>query len=312
MQKEIVGILIFLVIIGIIIYFYINAKTNAKTNVNNVNNVNNLTNLNVSNKSKPYLWLYWEGILPAYIEMCRETIYAHCSSSFNIVTLGKDNIDEWLPELNEKKLDFSKLKIAQRVDFYRILLLYKYGGLYMDMDIIAMRDPIEIMDKLLDNDFVGFGCTGNICKYGYKYPSNWLLASRPNTKLMRNVLKSYEEKLNTINNNKIENKDINYFDFGKHLIWKELHKLIDEENYTYYHYKNKFDGTRDASGHWVTMRRLFSDEKILYEDEQNLMLVVLYNSDLDDFDKSFRTKTKQELLNYNINFSKFYKKSLNL
>jgi hypothetical protein len=60
------------------------------------------------------------------------------------------------------------------------------------------------------------------------------------------------------------------------------------------------------------MQRLFSNENIAYEDEPNLMLVVLYNSDLDDFDKSFRTKTKEELLNYNINFTKFYKKSLNI
>lgn len=42
------------------------------------------------------------------------------------------------------------------------------------------------------------------------------------------------------------------------------------------------------------------------------MLVVLYNSDLDDFDKSFRTKTKEELLNYNINFIKYYKRSMNI
>lgn len=299
MQKEYIYIIIFLIVIGVlgvIIYHHLNTKNNNRTKLNEI--------------TKPYLWLYWEGNMPAYIEMCIETIYKHCSKSFNIVFLSKDNIDDWLPELEEKKLDFTKLKIAQRVDFYRILLLYKYGGLYMDADIIAMRDPIEIMDKLNSYDFVGFGCTGNVCKYGYKYPSNWLLASRSNTKLMKNILISYEEKLNEINNNKKENKDINYFDFGKHLIWKELHKLIDEENYTYYHYENKFDGTRDNMGHWVTMRRLFSNEKIVYEDESNLMLVVLYNSDLDDFDKSFRTKSKEELLNYNINFTKFYKKSL--
>ena len=301
MQKEITYIIIFLIVIGVIgviIYNHLNTKNNNRTKMNK--------------GVKPYLWLYWEGNMPAYIKMCKETIYEHCSKSFNIVFLNRDNIDEWLPELEEKKLDFTKLKIAQRVDFYRILLLYKYGGLYMDMDIIVMRDPIEIMDKLNSYDFVGFGCTGNVCKYGYKYPSNWLLASRPNTKLMKNILISYEAKLNEVNNNKIENKDINYFDFGKHLIWKELHKLIDKENYTYYHYENKFDGTRDNDGHWVTMQRLFSNENIAYEDEPNLMLVVLYNSDLDDFDKSFRTKTKEELLNYNINFTKFYKKSLNI
>jgi hypothetical protein len=220
-------------------------------------------------------------------------------------------IRKWNFSIKEKKLDFSKLRIAQRVDYYRILLLYKYGGLYMDLDILCMRNPIEIIDKLNDNiDFVGFGCTGNICKYGYGKPSNGIMASKPNTQLMKNILTNYEMKLTEINKQvNIKNKDINYFDFGKFIIWEELDKLIKNNNYKYFHYPNTFDGTRDVDGRWVYMGRLFSKEKIIYDDEENLLFVVLYNSDLDDFDKTYRDKTKEELLKLNINFTKYYKKS---
>ena len=51
-----------------------------------------------------------------------------------------------------------------------MLLLYKYGGLYVDADTIVLRDPIEIIHKLQKYDFVGFGCTGNRCNYGYGKP----------------------------------------------------------------------------------------------------------------------------------------------
>jgi hypothetical protein len=295
---------IYLIIGAILVVILLILYIITKNNNNNNNNQNMKSN-------KPNLWLYWEGPpMPSYIEMCKETIYKHCSNSFNIIFLNDKTINEWLPELNEKKIDLSRLKIAQRVDYYRILLLYKYGGLYMDIDILVMKDPIEIINKLNDEiDFVGFGCTGNVCKYGYGKPSNWLLASKPNTILMKNVLESCENKINLINKKELNNKDINYFDLGKFIIWEELEKL-NKSGYKYFHYPNSIDGTRDVNGHWVTMGRLFSSKEIDYEDERNLMLVVLYNSDLDDFDKSFRTKTKEELLNYNINFVKYYKRSI--
>ena len=57
----------------------------------------------------------------------------------------------------------------------------------MDMDILVLKDLSQIIDKLQKYDFVGFGCTGYKCKYGYGKPSNWLLASKPKTKLMENI-----------------------------------------------------------------------------------------------------------------------------
>ncbi len=305
----IIGILIIILLFW---YIYLN-KCGKNKNTDKItiksNNINIPNILNTKDIKKPILWLYWEGYMPDYIKMCKNTIYKHCSKSFEIIFLDNKKIDIYLPELKEKKLDFSNLKIAQKVDYYRILLLYKYGGLYMDMDILVLKDLSEIIGKLEKHDFVGFGCTGYKCKYGYGKPSNWLLASKPKTKLMKNILINYENKLEQFNKNKLNSKDIGYFDFGKNLIWEELDKLI-QDGYTYYHYPNTVDGTRDEKGMWVTMRRLFSTEEIIYDNPKDLLMVVLYNSDLDDFDKSYRTKTKIELLNLDINFSKIYKQSM--
>lgn len=135
---------------------------------------------------KPYkMWLYWDNINnknnPAIIDLCYDTVVKHCSNSFEIVRLNKDNIESYIPELKRYKKYMNNLIIAHKVDIYRIILLYKYGGIYLDSDIIVLKDPNEIMDKLKKYDFIGFGCTGYECKDGYGNPSNWLLASRPNT-----------------------------------------------------------------------------------------------------------------------------------
>jgi phosphorylcholine metabolism protein LicD len=253
---------------------------------------------------KPYMWLYWDNINnknnPAIIDLCYDTVIKHCSESFEIVRLNKDNIESYIPELKHYKKYMNNLIIAHKVDIYRIMLLYKYGGIYLDSDIIVLKDPFEIMNKLKKYDFVGFGCTGYECKNGYGNPSNWLLASRPNTNLMGNIL---NKQLEIIENN----KKLDYHDIGKILIWEELDNLFKQE-YEYYHYPNTIDGTRDKEGKWVTTTRLFSNEKIEYDNEKDMLFCVYYNSS----DININKLTKNEILSKDWNITRFIKKSLQI
>ena len=208
----------------------------------------------------------------------------------------------YLPELKEKNFNFEKLLIAQKVDYYRILLLYKYGGLYIDADTLVLRDPIEIIEKLKDYDFVGFGCTGKKCNYGYSKPSNGIMASRPKSKLIHRVLKNIENKLNKYD----KSKKWNYFDLGKYIIWEELEKLIKKENYKYYHYSNDYDGTRDINGNWVNTPILFSNKKLVYKYPNKMLFIVMYNSEM----SNFKNISEEKLLNSNMNITNFFKQSL--
>jgi mannosyltransferase OCH1-like enzyme len=243
----------------------------------------------INKNRKPYLFWYWEGSEKNYINLCFNTVKKNCSKSFNIIKLNNITIHEWLPELKKYEKYFAKLIIAQKVDIYRIMLLEKYGGLYIDADILVLKNPIEIIKKLDDYDFVGFGCTGIKCKYGYGRPSNAIMASRPHTRLMKNIL---NEQLN-----EIKHKDaFEYFDLGKYIIWKYIGK--------YYHYENKYDGTRDKYGNWITNTEIFSNKEIEYEDIDNMLFLEMYNSNASD---KLNNMTYNELINGKTNFANFYK-----
>jgi hypothetical protein len=260
---------------------------------------------NISNQSKPYLWQYWEGEMPDYISLCLETVDKHCSNDFNIVRLNQNNIKDYLPELNDESFkkyidNINNLIIPQKVDIYRIMLLYKYGGMYIDTDIIVLQNPIKILDKLNEFDFIGFGCTGEICKYGYGKPSNWLLISKSHTILMKNILDKLLNKMKS--SNKFE-----YHDLGKMIIWDTLNDLITNNNYKYYHYPNTIDGTRDIDGNWVTSSRIFSNESITYDNENDLFFLIIYNAEVN---QDYKKMSKNELLSKDWNFTKFINKSL--
>ena len=250
--------------------------------------------------AKPYLWQYWDGPKSSFINLSMKTVELKCSKSFNIIKLNKDNIYNYLPEMKEYEEKIKDMLIAQKVDIYRIMLLYKYGGIYLDADTVVLRDPIEIIKKLKKYDFVGFGCTSMPCKNGYGQPSNWILAARPHSILMAHILKNQLEQIH--NKTKFD-----YHDLGKLVIWKELNNLINNQNYEYYHYDSKIDGSRDKYGNWINSDIVFSNEPIEYDDEDNMIFFVYYNSNID---KNIKTISEKDLMNKNWNITKFLKKGL--
>jgi len=253
-------------------------------------------------KEKYYLWQYWDGFKPSYIELSMETVDKHCKDSFNIIRLNKDNIYNYLPELKIYYEKINKLIIPHQVDIFRIMLLYKYGGVYMDADMIVLKNPIQLLDKLSTFDFIGFGCTGVKCFIGEGEPSNWFLISKKNTTLMKNILINQLNQISQITT-------FDYHDLGKNIIWIELNKLSETTNYKYYHYPNKIDGSRDKYGNWIDSSYAFSNKIIEYDNINDMYFFVYYNSDVDSEIKKI---SREELLSKDWNITKFIKLSLNL
>ena len=263
--------------------------------------------------SLPYLWVYWDNIdgknTPEYIKLCRETMWKHCQKDFIIVELNKEKIMKFLPELlTDKRIQYDKnLKIQHKVDYYRILLLKKYGGLYLDADTIVLKNPIEVFNRLKKHDFVGFGCTGNVCTYGYGIPSNGVMASRPQGKLITEIHSSIVKQMK----NNDSTHSWGYFDFGKKIIWNAISKLEKQEKYRYYHYSNHYDGTRDKYGKWVVTARIFGTKHIDYKYPDKMLFLILYNSGMDEI----RHMKREKLLNdsdesQTMQITKFLKTSL--
>jgi len=150
----------------------------------------------VPSSDKPYIWIYYDDIIVPNIESVRK----YCSKDFNIIIINKNNIMKWLPEINNYNEIKSK-SMKQKINIYRTMLLYKYGGIYIQPNINIINNLSYIITKLKKYDFVKM--------------DNLLFASRSNTRLMGTILKEMMEDNNdisTVLEEMIEDEDYEYYD----------------------------------------------------------------------------------------------------
>ena len=258
--------------------------------------IESFQNLNIKKKYPPmklnkYIWIYWENIdgakCPTFVKLCIDSIKKHLGK-YNLIILNEKNIKKYLPELRK---DFDNLMIAQKVDYYRVALLYKYGGIWLDADTIVLKDIKPIFKKLEEGyDYVGFGCTGMKCRNGYFRPSNGIMASRPKGILMKACLDKLNKKLDERNKITDKGSDATYFDYGKIIIWKCLDDL-KQNGYDYYHFTSEYDGTRDINTNWMHTPNFFRTTPSKFLDPKKLMFVVLYNSEVNKNENYHWAKT---------------------
>lgn len=274
---------------------------------------NNIQGSNL-NKTSRIIWIYWENInrnkYPTFIKLCIDSMKKHLGIKYNLIFLNEKTVKNYLSNLRD---DFDNLKIAQKVDYYRIALLHKYGGIWIDADIIVMRDFDPIFQKLDEGyDYVGFGCTGYECDYGYFRPSNWVMGAKKNSILMAKCLEKLNKKLDSRNKNQLQN-DSTYHDYGKIIIWDSLDELKSTD-YNYYHFTSEHDGARDKNKNWIHVDNFFSTNNTQFLNESKLLFVVLYNSEMssDPKYKWIYDCDESRLLYGNEWLCSLYRKSLNI
>ena len=189
------------------------------------------------------IWMYWETMpgkkKPGYIDLCIDSVKFNCGKCFDIRILDNKTIYEYLPEI--KNIDLSHLNLPQKVDYYRYSLLEKYGGVWLDADILVLKCICPFYNKLKNSDYVGFGCgyDKKICKEtmnGHSKPLNWFMISKKNTDFIKCVK---NKALDKINYYKSINKQLPYHDIGKVLLKECYNELNEKTNWNYEHISSK-------------------------------------------------------------------------
>jgi hypothetical protein len=196
----------------------------------------------IAEKNK-IIWAYWETLpgkkKPGYIDLCINSIKFNCGKCFTVNVLDNHSIYKYLPEI--KNIDFSNLNLPQKVDYYRYMLLEKYGGVWLDADILVLKCICPYYEKLKDYDYVGFGCGHDMetCKKtlnGHTKPLNWFMISRPNTDFIKCVKDTAHQKIKFSTDNK---KELPYHDIGKVVLEKCYKDLKKEKKWDYFHVPSK-------------------------------------------------------------------------
>jgi len=195
------------------------------------------------NPDNKVIWMYWETLpgrkKPGYIDLCINSVKFNCSKCFDIIVLDNNNIYEYLPEI--KEIDFSQLQLPQKVDYYRYALLEKYGGIWIDADILVIKCICPFYKKLKDHDYVGFGCGHDMktCQqtlYGYSKPLNWFMISKHNTPFIKCVKNKAYNKIMESNKSNIK---LPYHSIGKVILEECYQELNKDSNWSYAHIPSK-------------------------------------------------------------------------
>ena len=256
------------------------------------------------NPENQNIWMYWEtkkgSKKPNYIDLCFQTVEKHCKKSFKINLLNEKTIHNYLPNLR-KDLE-QKLNIPQKADYYRYKLLHKYGGIWIDSDTIVMKDLKEITDKLINHEYVGFGCHYKDCKNGgYPRPANWVMAAKKDCKLMKLMIEECDRK--------IDKGKIYYHSIGRDLLWKKIDYLLkNEKGWDYYHYDSKCI-ERDSRDRKMRNHVSLSNEDIDKNCDGRHLFIPIYNTS-PGFPDWFKKMSKNEILESDLLIGKTFRKSL--
>tara|TARA_Y100000389_G_scaffold152362_1_gene152333 strand:+ start:5595 stop:6488 length:894 start_codon:yes stop_codon:yes gene_type:complete len=291
-------LLLFSIITLIIIYISYLSKSSVKV-------LKPIKELN----QKPYLWLYWENKYqhkkPSYIELCHKTVKRNCSDMI-VRILDEKTVLDYLPNLR----DLSKLSIPHKADYIRLALLSKYGGVWLDSDVIVFKTLRTFIEYLKKYDFVGFGCHDLDCrikKNGRPKPANWTMISRKNGVLVTRCLKQVDTLLDKkLNMNSI----FNYHKIGRELLWKNIRYLLRNTNWDYYHHTS-IGIERDVDMRKITNDRLMSkiDKKEILKYPNDAYFLPVYNT-APGFPAWFLSMDEGEILEGDILMSYFFRKAL--
>jgi hypothetical protein len=105
------------------------------------------------------VWAYWEdgarARRPVYLDLCLETIQRHCAP-LELRLLSRHDAITWLPDLDVERWE-SLPAPNYRSDYVRSRVLQRYGGVWMDVDTVALAPLSQLLDELDSTGMVCFG-----------------------------------------------------------------------------------------------------------------------------------------------------------
>ena len=240
------------------------------------------------------IWMYWENRpgakKPAYLQLCHKTIARH-QGEFELMLLDETTVNDYI---NVPKKVWMLDEIAHRADFIRFQLLEKFGGVWLDADVILIQDiSASVVPYIRDYDFVGYGRERG-------KPSINFMACRRDCELIKRHSQQMVEVL--------AQKKTGIFRKKLKLVWTEIgHDILWElaRDYPYYHH----DLRKVAPIFWKDWELfLRTDLEVGDYIKDDTLMVMLYN---DFMFKHLKATGEKELLEGQTLLSKILRHALN-
>jgi hypothetical protein len=132
------------------------------------------------------IWIYWEQSVLPFAEQRMVDRIKYQNKDYTIYVLNKSNINLYLPDFNCE----AEMPIANKTDLIRLELLYKYGGIWLDLTLICDENMDWIYPVNEDNnyDLIGYYREKSTIDMNYPIIESWCLACPPKNEFIKNWL----------------------------------------------------------------------------------------------------------------------------
>ena len=269
---------------------------------------------------KPYIWVYlesentskfWKNFysrrslqgLSEYINLGIKTLQIYNKEYFNIQILTESTLKLFIRNCpfiwNDNKVN--NILKYQYVKYY---LLYNYGGIWINPDVIVFKSLNEFYEKLNDKNIVLFNCSKEnlSCENNCK-PDLDIIAVKKGENIIKQVLDNLKSKI------RMGHSNYNFSNLTNNLMYKLLEK---NKNYIYL-FGPEYNGTRDYNDKLITVENLVSNNHTLVKDPYKIMLI---KTDMKNVNYLHKYKwlarlNKEQILNANMWISKLLRFALN-
>lgn len=179
------------------------------------------------------IWMYWENKpgfeTPFYIEFGQQLIKKF-NPERNIIILDEKIVLDYIqiPDIIQ-----AQEHIAHKADYIRVAILEKYGGIWIDSDVICLNSFEKHFELLEEYDIIAYEYT-RLKRMSYS-PSNWFLAVKPNNILFKTWRLKILEKIRHTSFIEVKNNAKKHWHFiGRQLLVPILRKLRRKKMIKYF------------------------------------------------------------------------------
>lgn len=184
-----------------------------------------IRNHNKKNADIPkIIWMFWDSErIPAEVNLFKERIKIDNSEyELNLVTF--ENLNSYVDELVFD--ENVEIPIANKSDLIRLALLYKYGGIWLDITTILLK-PLSWflqIDNINNFDLIAFYREKSTTDFSRPIIENWFLAAPPNNEFIKKWYEALAPLL-TMGAKKY------FFKLKEHPNYTQILQSIDRPNY---------------------------------------------------------------------------------
>jgi hypothetical protein len=149
------------------------------------------------------IWMYWDSgahTMPYFIQCCVQA-WRHWHPAWDVVVVGSDSISSYLG-VEELPAAFNVQRASLKSDFFRLAVLAKYGGVYVDISCLPFSAAADVAfsEALSGHCFVGYKCE----EFASPYINCWFIAAQANEP----IIAEWSTCLNALFDNRTSDKDV--------------------------------------------------------------------------------------------------------